>query len=107
MATNEIVIATRLLTCKWEGQTVEATAHLGKPFEQEGAWVCEYGVTFSGVVRQHQIIGEDSLQALQLGIAMLGSLLMSLEETSDWRWNGEAYVGLPTSAEEPLFGNMP
>jgi len=92
-----------------EGQTTEATVHVSLPFEEQGGWVCEYGVIFTGAERQHvhQIIGEDSMQALQLAIAMLGSTLLTLEGTSDWRWNNEPFVGLPASVEDPLFGNMP
>ena len=102
-------IVTRLLTCKSEGQEVEVTVNVGCPVEEQDGWVCEYGVIFTGnrLNRIHKIIGEDSMQALQLAIMMLGSTVLSLEGTSDWRWNGEPYIGLPSSTKESLFGSMP
>ena len=109
MTTTENIAASRTLTCTMDGQTAEAEVHVSLPFEEHGGWVCEYGVTFKGAERHyvHRIVGEDSMQALQLAIAMLGSVLLTLEGTSDWRWNDQPFVGLPASVEDSLFGDMP
>ena len=109
MPALENFVAQRSLTCKREGASIEATVYVGLPYEEHGGWACEYGVIFIGVSDKHiyKIIGEDSMQALQLAIAMLGTTLLNLEGTSDWRWNEEPYAGLPTGVGGPIFGDMP
>lgn len=109
MLVLENAVAQRSLTFKREGASVQATAYLGLPFEEHSCWVCEYGVISTGMEDKHihKIIGDDSMQALQLAIVMLGSMLSNLEGISDWRWNGEPYIGLPNSVRDPIFGDMP
>lgn len=108
MNTANDAIASRVLTCKLSGHIVNVTVYLGRPFEEDGSWVCEYSVLFPGGTRihSHKILGEDSMQALQLAIPMLGSTLLSLKDTSDWRWNGQPYTGLPKSIEDPILGGV-
>jgi len=104
MKTIDIPVATRVLNCLLDGRREEVVVKLGQPREEDGIFICEYEISFSGRSEIYKIAGVDSIHALQLAMFMVGSTLLSLSGASNWKWNGESHIGFPTSLNQPIVG---
>jgi hypothetical protein len=96
------VIASRTLYCIIEGKSEEVIARLGRPLQENDCFICEYEISMAGTSEAYQIIGLDSVHALQSAMFMIGSALQSIHGASSWSWNGEPYTGFPTSLDKVL-----
>jgi hypothetical protein len=92
-------IASRVLHCELAGKRQEVIVRLGIPRQEKDYFTCEYEISVAGESEAHQIIGSDSVQALQLAMFMVGSALKSMHGASDWSCNGEPHTGFPTSLD--------
>jgi hypothetical protein len=97
-------IASRILNCQIEGKREEVIVRLGHPKQEIDHFTCEYEISFVGGREAYQIIGRDSIHALQLAMFMVGSALQSIHGASNWRWNDEPYTGFPTNLDQPIVG---
>jgi hypothetical protein len=97
-------IASRVLSCQIDGKTEEVLIQLGHPMQADDHFTCEYEISVAGRSEAYQIIGRDSIHALQLTMFMVGSALQSIHGASDWSWNDEPYTGFPTSLSQPIVG---
>lgn len=100
-------IASRVLHCQIEGKTEEVIVRLGSPRQEEDYFTCEHEISIAGRSEAYQIIGLDSIHALQLAMYMVGSALQSIPGATNWSCNGEPYTGFPTSLDEPIVGLRP
>lgn len=100
-------IASRVLHCQMEGKGVEVIVRLGAPMDDDALSTCEYEISIAGRREAYQIVGRDSIHALQLAMFMVGSALQSLRGASNWSWNDEPYIGFPSSLHEPIVGLRP
>jgi hypothetical protein len=93
---NPTIIATEeIVWLRAEGDEVLIQAYIGKPYEQVGTWACPAALI--GVDgRYSDIVGESSMQALQLAIRLirqrLGHLLdagevLVYQDDRDRRWD--------------------
>jgi len=92
-------IASRVLHCQLAGKSQEVIVRFGIPRQEKDYFTCEYEISVAGESEAYQIIGIDSVQALQLAMFMVGSALKSMHGASDWSWNAEPDTGFPTSVE--------
>jgi hypothetical protein len=90
-------VALRNMSCERAGKREEVVVSFGLPFQEDDYFICEYEIAISGECEAYQIIGIDSVQALQLAMFMAGSALQAIHEASNWSWNGEPHTGLPSS----------
>ena len=97
-------IASRVLRCELAGKSEEVTVRFGVPRQEDDYFTCEYEISIAGEIEAYQIIGSDSVHALQLAMFMAGSALRSIPGATGWSWNGEPYIGLPASLDEPILG---
>lgn len=97
-------IASRVLHCQIEGKSEEVIVRLGLPMQEDDYFTCEYQISVAGRSEAHQIIGLDSIQALQLAMFMVGSALQSMPGATNWSCNGKPYTGFPTSLDQPIVG---
>lgn len=97
-------IASRVLHCQIEGKSEEVSVWLGIPTPRQDQFTCEYEISIAGRSRVYQIIGRDSIHALQLAMFMVGSSLQSIRGATNWSWNNEPYTGFPTSLDQPIVG---
>ena len=98
------LIASRVLYCQIEGKNEEVIVRLGLPEHEDDHFTCEYEISVAGESEAYQIIGLDSIHALQLAMFMVGSALQSIHGASNWSWNGEPHTGFPTSLDQPIVG---
>jgi|HubBroStandDraft_5_1064220.scaffolds.fasta_scaffold35649_2 hypothetical protein len=98
------VIASRILYCQLEGKREEVVVRFGIPLQENEYSICEYEILIAGNSEAYQIIGSDSVHALQLAMFMVGSALQSIQGASNWSWNGEPHTGLPSSLDHPILG---
>lgn len=98
-------VASRILECTYKGKREKVEVHLGWPREEDGHFICDYEISLAGQTKAYKIGGLDSMQALQLALCMLGSMLDALPEAENWTWNGEPKTGLPKSLREPIVGS--
>jgi hypothetical protein len=92
-------VALREMSCERAGKREEVVVRFGRPFQENDYFICEYEIVISGELEAYQIIGIDSVQALQLAMFMAGSALQSTHGASNWSWNGEPRTGLPSSLD--------
>jgi hypothetical protein len=92
-------IASRVLHCQIDGKKEEVIVRFGVPQQVEDYFTCEYEISVAGKSEAYQIIGLDSVQALQLAMFMVDSALRSVTGASDWSWNDEPHTGFPTGLD--------
>jgi hypothetical protein len=97
-------IASRVLSCQLSGKSAEVIVRFGRPTQENDQFICEYEISVAGNSEAYQIIGHDSVHALQLAMFMVGSALQSIHEASNWVWNDESRTGFPTSLDQPILG---
>jgi hypothetical protein len=95
------------LHCQLAGKTEEVIVSFGIPRQETDYCTCEYKISIAGESEAYQIIGSDSVHALQLAMFMVGSALQAMQGASDWRWNDVPYTGFPTSLDQPILGLRP
>jgi len=100
-------IASRVLRCQLSGKSAEVIVRLGRPMQENDYFTCEYEISVAGDSEAYQIIGGDSIHALQLAMFMVGSALQSIHGAIDWSWNDEPHTGFPTSLDQPILGLRP
>ena len=100
-------IASRVLHCQLAGKSEEVIVRFSIPRQENDYFTCEYEVSVAGESEAYQIIGCDSVHALQLAMFMVGSALQSIHGASDWSWNDEPHTGFPTSLDQPILGLRP
>jgi hypothetical protein len=97
-------IANRVLHCQIEGKSEEVVVRLGLPLQEDEHFTCEYEISIAASSKAYQIIGRDSIHALQLAMFMVGSALQSVQGATNWIWNDEPYTGFPASLDQPIVG---
>ena len=100
-------IASRVLSCQIEGKSEQVIVRLGLPAEENNCFTCEYEISVAGKSEAYQIIGLDSVHALQLAMFMVGSALQSIHGANNWSWNDEPNTGFPTNLDQPIIGLKP
>lgn len=94
------LIAERRLTFEaTSGETTDVVVRLGRPVQDDRAWVCPYQVVGMGRERVVGIFGADSMQALLLAIHTIPSELIALMRDPGGRFlrNGEPDDGFLSS----------
>ena len=97
-------IASRVLHCQIEGKSEEVIVRFCLPRHEDDHFTCKYEISIAGRSEAYQIIGRDSIHALQLAMFMVGSALQSMRGATNWSWNDEPYTGFPTSLDQPIVG---
>lgn len=101
-----VLIAERRLECRdGAGKRHEVVVRIGKPVldqEPKPAWYCPFSITGMGGEIERKAFGEDSVQALLLGLQMIGVELEQYERTHacTLTWHG---IGV----NEPGFPPLP
>ena len=99
-------IAFRTVTCDFNNLPSTCEVFVDAPILQDGLWMCGYGLKNGTTIHIHnQIVGEDSLQALQLAICMLTNTLDQANATA-CRWEGAPDLGLPRSVRDYALGDL-
>ena len=62
-----------------------------------GEWSCSVELTHRGLIETTEAFGEDSMQALLLGIVMARAQLVSLRSAYGLTWLGDTVLGLDFS----------
>jgi len=72
---KEVIAITKLMCISLSNQQKEVTVKINKPYcTQQGEWACP--ITMNGLHENlNEIRGEDSLQALCLGISLVANIL--------------------------------
>ena len=86
MSKLDRVIASRVLTAVIDGQRQDVQINLGQPYQDHDAVTCAYEIVVGNASTVHEVVGIDGIQALELAIFMVGSLLRSMTDASDWQW---------------------
>lgn len=74
---------------------LDVVLQLGRPQRAvSGDWSCCVQVVHAGVEETTEALGEDSLQALLLGVVMARARLVSLQATEGLTWLGHTDLGL-------------
>lgn len=76
------------------------TVTLGKPFEAEDDYICEYLIDLGETKKHGRVIGMDSVQAIQLVMKRIGVELSALSsrfgEPISWLKDAPGETGFPT-----------
>lgn len=89
--TKDTAIAHRVLELK-ENPSEKVDVFIGNPFQLgKDEWACPYRIVGGGIDLNLQIIGVDSVQALQLVFPIIDSAIVGTDVPL--LWDGEEYLG--------------
>lgn len=91
------IIAERVLDAQKDAQLYVVTVRIGRPLKSVGAadFRCPYQVAGIGDDVIRSASGEDSMQALELAIKMLGAELHFRYKDFSFMWLGKTDIGFP------------
>jgi hypothetical protein len=98
------VMAERVLQAMKEGKAHVATVRIGKPVKSADArdYRCPYQVAGIGDDVIRSASGEDSMQALELAIKMIGAELHFRYKEFTFTWLGQSNFGFPNPDSKKL-----
>jgi hypothetical protein len=83
-----MVIAERILTLRQRSEDAPVRIEIFLPVEDKGAWGCRWIIHWPDRLRQSEIFGYDSAQALILSMQAIGSEIYASDEhkSGNLRW---------------------
>jgi hypothetical protein len=86
------VIAERIFE-RADGRKVRAL--VGRPLKRKkGDWMCDFQILGVGHSKVYRLPGNDSLEALQLALGMMGVQLEGYQEEHGLTFDGDSWLGL-------------
>lgn len=95
-----IPIASRTLTVAEQDEVHDVIVRLFMPDEVESGWSCAYEIGWPGRPRRFRAVGQDSVQAIQLAMQMIGAELYASDAHKDGKlalYGAGAGYGFPVA----------
>ena len=92
------IIASRVLKTASDGQKTSVRLDLSVPFKKGRVWTCDFNITATGVKIAGSAHGEDSLQALILGLDAIRKAFDNSGLAASWLSGEAGDIGIPLLA---------
>lgn len=106
MSTNRTIVAERELRTSLGDGSVVIRVHLPQA-DPDGGWTCNVSIFSGGSDSESLAFGEDSLQALLMGVSMLRARLQPLHRSHGLTWLGAEDLGLELEPRRPPRPEQP